>query len=188
MSTEITATIFSLFKKYGHIVYGEKMNVSSHSIQSGLIAKEKGYDEELILSAFLHDVGHLYPLELEDSTFEKMGEYGIEQHDKWGAVLLEKLGFSARLIAPVKNHVDAKRYLCYANKSYYNELTEASKQTLEYQGGPMTSEEAAKFEADPYFEDSILIRRIDEEAKVPDFVITDEHWQYFSELLGRIQQ
>lgn len=180
---EKTQKILSIFHTYGDISYGERCTVNSHSIQSGLIAQAKGLDDELILAAFLHDIGHLYPLELTDQAHERMGKYGMEAHDKWGEDYLLTLGFSARLIATVKNHVAAKRYLCHVDPTYHEELSEASKQTLAYQGGPMNAAEAHRFQEDPFFDDSIAIRKIDDEAKAEDFEVTDAHWAYFGGLL-----
>ena len=178
--------IIDIFERHGSIVYGEKCSVLSHSIQSGLIAKEWGYDEELILGAFLHDIGHLCPLEQDETSFERMGEYGIDAHDKLGGDFLRSKGFSERIVAVVKNHVPSKRYLCLRDKSYHSQLSDASKKTLEYQGGVMTEEEAVRFEKDPYFEDSIRIRQVDEAAKEQDFEVQEAHWGYLRELLRKM--
>ena len=180
---EATEEIIELFKKHGHIEYGERCSVLSHSFQAGSLAKEMGYDDELILAAFLHDIGHLYPLEKPEADFEKMGEFGIEAHDHWGAKLLEEKGLPDRIIATVKNHVISKRYLCAVDPAYYQLLSEASKQTLEYQGGPMSKEEAEQFQTNPFFEDSILIRKLDDEAKGINFQVTTAHWTFFKGLL-----
>ncbi|MEZ4961894.1 MAG: HD domain-containing protein [Saprospiraceae bacterium] len=176
-------TILQLFRKHGHIEYGERCTQGSHAVQAGLIAKEKGFDDELVLAAFLHDIGHLYPLEFEQAEFQTMGNFGMDAHDRWGEEFLKINGFSERIIATVKNHVAAKRYLCLADARYYDQLSEASKETLCYQGGPMSEEEARAFENDPFFDDSILIRLVDDEAKAVDFEVTEEHWEYFTTLL-----
>lgn len=176
-------SILNLLKKYSHLEYGERCSITSHSVQAGLIAKEKNYDDELVLAAFLHDIGHFSPLELNQNQFETMGDFGIEQHDQWGETYLNDLGFSKRVIAPVKNHVASKRYLCFIHQDYYNELSEASKETLAYQGGVMTQDEAKQFETQPFFHESILIRKIDEEAKENDFKITEQHYNFFKHLI-----
>ena len=178
--------IINIFQRHGSIVYGERCSVLSHSFQAGLIARDRGYDDELILGAFLHDIGHLCPLDQEGEDFERMGEYGIDAHDKLGGDFLKSRGFSPRIIAVVKNHVPSKRYLCLRDKTYYDQLSEASKKTLEYQGGKMTEEEAERFEADPYFEDSIRIRQVDEAAKEQDFQVQEVHWSYLRELLEKM--
>lgn len=182
---KITTEIMEMFKKHGHMEYGEGFSVISHSAQAGLIAKEQGLDEELILAAFLHDIGHLCPLEDETAQYQEMGNYGIHAHDRWGEDYLAAKGFSARLVATVKNHVKAKRYLCQRDPAYHGKLSEASKQTLQHQGGPMTEEEALVFESDPFFKDSLRIRKIDEAAKYEDFEVLEAHWVYFEQLLHK---
>jgi predicted HD phosphohydrolase len=184
--TNTAQEILHLFRQHGHIEYGERCTQLSHAVQAGLIAKEKGYGDELILAAFLHDIGHLYPLEFGQTAFQTMGNFGMEAHDRWGGECLRKWGFSDRIAATVKNHVAAKRYLCLADARYYDQLSEASKETLRYQGGPMTEEEARAFEKDPFFDDSIRIRLVDDEAKAEDFEVTEGHWAYFRELLERL--
>lgn len=181
-SNAVVNEIFSLFQQFGHMEYGEGFSVNAHSIQAGLLAKAQGLDEELILAAFLHDIGHLYPLTLAEEA-EKMGAFGIQAHDHWGEYFLGACGFSARLLACVKNHVAAKRYLCAVDSSYREQLSAASQETLNFQGGPMSQAEIKDFEADPFFQDSIIIRRIDDEAKEADFAVLPEHWSYFRELL-----
>jgi predicted HD phosphohydrolase len=47
-------------------------------------------------------------------------------------------------------------------------LSEASKKTLEFQGGRMSAAEAESFEADPLFDLHIRLRRWDEKAKLED--------------------
>lgn len=181
-SNSIVDEVLNLFQQFGHMEYGEGFSVNSHSIQAGLLAREKGLDDELILAAFLHDIGHLYPLSLK-VEHSKMGMYGIEAHDRWGEAFLQERGFSERMQATVKNHVAAKRYLCAVESNYHGQLSLASQQTLRYQGGPMSSEEVKGFESDPFFRDSIVIRQLDDAAKVPDFEILPKHWQYFEALL-----
>ena len=180
-----TQAIVTLYKQYGHIEYGERCTQLAHSVQAGLIAKERGLDDELIAAAFLHDIGHLCPLE-QEAEFETMGDYGVDAHDKWGEDYLRQMGFSERVTAVVRNHVDAKRYLCFVDAEYYSQLSDASKETMKFQGGVMDAAQARAFKADPFFEDSITIRRIDEAAKGLDFEVTSAHWDYLTALIDRI--
>ena len=64
----------------------------------------------------------------------------------------------------IENHVIAKRYLA-RDLNYYNSLSDASKQTLTYQGGPMNDADAKKYQNLPNFKDYIKIRRYDDQAK-----------------------
>ncbi len=175
--------IIELFKTHGEVVYGEVMSVNSHSIQSGWLAKEKGYKRDIQLAAFLHDIGHIIPLLADEVTGERMGEFGMEQHDQIGADYLERVGFPAVVATCAKNHVNAKRYLCYQEPGYFEQLSPASVETLRYQGGPMDADEAAAFEQAPYFKASITVRRLDELAKEEAYSVTEAHWQYFKKLM-----
>jgi gamma-butyrobetaine dioxygenase len=60
-------------------------------------------------------------------------------------------------------HIDAKRYLCATEPDYHDRLSTASRYTLTKQGGPMTNEEAARFLAHPYADDSLRLRRYEDE-------------------------
>ena len=87
-------------------------------------------------------------------------------HEKLGADYLRSKGFAEDIASLVQNHVQAKRYLTYHFPSYYEQLSEASKKTLEFQGGVMTPGEAMLFEADQLFELHIKLRGWDEKAKL----------------------
>lgn len=115
------------------------------------------------LAAFFHDIGHLFS---HLQSTESMGGFGTKWHEQIGADYLRKLGFSEKIAKLVENHVQAKRYLTYRSPEYFEKLSEASRQTLVYQGGPMTESEAAEFEIDPLFEASLKMRTWDEEAKL----------------------
>jgi phosphonate degradation associated HDIG domain protein len=159
--------IFSLYEKYGHEAYGEDVTQLEHAVQSAQLAEKEGYEDEVILAALFHDIGHICTYKEEEST-EQMGKYGNMSHDKIGGDYLRERGFPARLAQLVENHVQAKRYLTFKEPGYYEKLSEASKQTLEFQGGPMRSEEAEAFEQDPLFHLSLRMRYWDEEAKEND--------------------
>ena len=66
-------------------------------------------------------------------------------------------------------HVAAKRYLCAVEPSYVAELSPASIHSLELQGGPYRPEQVAEFEASPYADDAVRLRRYDDVGKVPGF-------------------
>ena len=162
-SSETSDYILSLYDKYGQADYiGEPVSQLEHMVQCAMLAEKEGYDDETILAAFFHDLGHfcehLMPV-------QQMDGFGVVDHEKLGADFLREKGFSENIASLVENHVQAKRYLTYANPGYYDRLSEASKKTLEFQGGRMSSEEALAFEADPLFDRHIRLRRWDEEAK-----------------------
>lgn len=173
MNAQTQATldeIFELYEKHGAENYiGEKISQIEHMCQAAQLAEGSGYDDEVVLAAFFHDLGHL----LKPHSEEDMGGYGVTDHEKIGADYLRSKGFTEKVAQLVESHVEAKRYLTYADKDYYNALSEASKKTLEYQGGRMSPEEAARFEADDLFELKVQMRRWDEQAKLEHIPLPD---------------
>jgi len=154
--------IFNLYQQYGEDDYiGEPVSQIEHMCQAADFAKEEGFDDEVILAAFFHDIGHFCFRENNKS----MDGYGNINHEKIGADYLRAKGFSERIAKLVENHVAAKRYLTFKDHNYYSKLSEASKKTLEFQGGVMTKDEAEMFENDDLFEMSIKMRMWDEAAK-----------------------
>lgn len=178
----LTDQIFSLYEQFGAEEYaGEKVSQLEHMVQAAQLAMEEGYDDEVVLAAFLHDVGHLLPVH---DVSETMDGYGVMDHEKVGADWLLKLGMGERMCKLIGSHVNAKRYLTWKNPDYYNQLSEASKKTLEYQGGRMEEKEAKSFEADPLFDLYIRMRTWDEAAKIegkplPDMQLLKDKLQQY---------
>ena len=160
---KITNDIFDLYEKYGQADYiGEPVSQIEHMSQSAQLAIKEGYDDEVVLSAFFHDIGHICVQGLGENS---MDGYGTKSHEQIGAEFLREKGFPERMARLVEYHVKAKRYLTFKFPKYYDNLSEASKHTLEFQGGKMSSSEAFDFEQDPLFEISISMRKWDEQAK-----------------------
>ena len=160
---EVVDEVFALYEKHGDEDYiGEPVSQLEHMSQAAMLAEDEGYDDEVILAAFFHDIGHLCA---EDAKTESMDGFGNVDHEKLGADYLRERGFSERLATLVESHVIAKRYLTYKYPEYYNKLSEASRATLEFQGGRMTEQEAAEFERHPDAELFIKLRHWDDQAK-----------------------
>ena len=163
-SQQITDEIMSYYEHHGGEEYaGEKVTQLEHMVQAAQLAEEQGYDEDVILAAFLHDIGHICETGHGDN---EMGGYGIKDHEEIGAEFLQKKGFSKKIVRLVQSHVEAKRYLTFKYPEYYDQLSDASKKTLEYQGGKMHEDEAAAFEQYPLFDLIIKMRTWDEQAKI----------------------
>lgn len=163
--------IMGLYRQHGGNEYaGERVTQLEHMAQAAVLAESQGFEEEVVLAAFLHDIGHICVSAMGDNEMEG---FGIRDHEEVGATFLRDKGFSSRLIRLVESHVDAKRYLTWKHPEYYNQLSEASKKTLEYQGGRMPKEEALIFEEQPLFDLIIQMRRWDEEAKVEELQTGD---------------
>lgn len=163
--------IRALFDEHGcELYYGEEVSQFSHAAQAAELAKRDGYDAEVQIAAFLHDIGHMLPT---DDPAELMAEYGRRDHEGVAADWLRQRGFSDKVGVLVENHVKAKRYLTHKNPKYFAALSEASIQTLAFQGGPMAEAEARFFEKNPYFDLILRMRRWDEAAKQIDFPTPD---------------
>lgn len=156
-------SIFGLYEINGSNEYlGEPVSILEHSFQTAQLAESEGFDEDVVLAAFLHDIGHFLP------NKNEMNGLGHISHEVAGANFLYKNGFSNRVALLVRNHVEAKRYLTFKYPEYLEKLSEASRKTLAFQGGKMTEEEAQSFEKSPMFELYLKMRAWDDKAKEVD--------------------
>lgn len=159
----VVAELFELYQTRGHADYiGEPVSQLQHMWQAAALAEAAGADDEVVLAAFFHDLGHLCAV---DADLPSMDGFGAINHEKLGADYLRARGFSARVARLVENHVQAKRYLTYKYPSYRQQLSEASQATLVFQGGVMSAAEAAAFEQDPDWDQLLQLRQWDEQAK-----------------------
>lgn len=142
---------------------GEPVSQLEHGLQAAAAATRSGADEETILAALFHDIGHACAPE----GTPQMAALGTLEHERHGADYLRRLGFSERVAALVAGHVQAKRFLAWRTPAYLANLSAASIETLRWQGGPMTVAEAEQFEQDPLFKDKLRLRTWDEAAKDP---------------------
>jgi predicted HD phosphohydrolase len=150
------ATLRKLFESLAALPpMGEPIDQLSHALQSAGNAIAAGADDELILASALHDIGRSplvvagHPLPHEDAAAEFLRRF-----------------MPARVVWLVRAHVDAKRYLAFA-ENWDKALSEGSKRSLIKQGGAMTEDEAARFLEHPWAQDAIALRRWDDAAKVP---------------------
>ncbi|VVN49444.1 phosphonate degradation HD-domain oxygenase [Pseudomonas fluorescens] len=159
---QVIAEVFGLYERFGDSDYiGEPVSQIEHMSQAAERAMAEGFDDEVVLAAFFHDIGHICAAE----SAENMGGFGVVSHERLGADYLRRAGFSERMARLVEYHVQAKRYLTLKEPGYYERLSEASRRTLAYQGGVMTIDEAEAFERDPLCEVSLRMRQWDEQAK-----------------------
>jgi putative nucleotidyltransferase with HDIG domain len=175
-ATHYVNKIFDLMKLRGDMDYiGEPVSQIQHMIQAAMLAEDAEYSHKKIMAALLHDIGHLVDdteqmVELYDSHKKSLG---VKDHEKIGANLLRSYNVDEYVCDLVENHANAKRYLVTINNEYRQNLSNASKKTLEYQGGIMSNDELAKFVNSPNFKDYIDLRKIDEMAKEPNKPIND---------------
>ena len=109
--SSIVNDIFDLYRTYGSEDYiGEPVSQIEHMSQAGQLAIASGHEDEVVLAAFFHDIGHLLDFKNPD---KRMGEFGVIDHEALGAQYLREKGFSNLITTLVANHVNAKRYLTY---------------------------------------------------------------------------
>jgi phosphonate degradation associated HDIG domain protein len=154
--------IFALFKQRGAgAYYGEPVSMTEHMLQAAYFAQAESAPAALVIAALLHDVGHLIetvPDDIADWTTDA-------RHEEVGSRWLAQR-FPASVSEPVRLHVPAKRYLCATESAYFAKLSPASVVTLELQGGPMTRDETARFEAESFYREAVRVRRWDDAGKV----------------------
>jgi phosphonate degradation associated HDIG domain protein len=143
---------------------GEPVSQLEHALQCAALARAAHASKEEVLAALFHDIGHL----IAPKGTAEMDGLGIMLHEQLGARWLSELGFKPSVCSLVASHVDAKRYLAKRKAGYYERLSEASRGTLAFQGGPMSESEARAFEDDPQFAAKVRLRMWDEAAKLPD--------------------
>lgn len=134
-----------------------------HALQAAELALEADAPAELVLAAWLHDIGHLVTPRDAD-------------HDAAGARWLAASGFSDEVTRLVAGHVQAKRYLAALSPRYADRLAPRSRVALQAQGGPMTADERCAYEARPEHGEALWLRHWDDRACAPDATVPDlEH-------------
>ncbi|WP_344658081.1 phosphonate degradation HD-domain oxygenase [Catenulispora subtropica] len=179
-SAEAVDQIAALFAGEGGAEYlGEPVTQAQHMFQAAALAEREGAAPALVAAALLHDVGHFtgaaHGRDLMAGRDNRHSHQGADWLAAW---------FGPEVTEPVRLHVAAKRYLCAVEPDYFAELSEASVYTLSAQGGPMSPEEVAEFEAGPFAEDAVRLRRWDEAAKEPD--ADDPGFEHYRELLTKL--
>ena len=154
--------IFSVFQERGSRHYGENVSELEHALQTAEFARQAGESDAIVLSCLLHDYGHM----LHDLG-EEIAHQGVDpKHEEIGAALLKDL-FPEEILEPVRQHVAAKRYLCWKTPDYAQGLSESTRLSLQLQGGPMNVAEAMQFESNPHLDACLKVRRYDDMGKVP---------------------
>jgi gamma-butyrobetaine dioxygenase len=141
----------------GRTTYGgEPVSVTDHSLQTAAAAERDGASGALTVASLFHDIGWVL-------------SGGPHPHEMRGSNFLAEF-FGPEVTEPVRLHVPAKRYLCTIDEDYESTLSDASRHTLRQQGGTLDEGALASFEAETHAEDSVRLRRYDDQAKVPGAV------------------
>ncbi len=161
--------IVHLFETKGHAQYdGEPVTQLEHALQSAHLAEQQGADSALITAALLHDLGHL----LHDMKGSPTTQ-GVDDLHQYLCIPFLRPLFSEATLAPIRMHVDAKRYLCLREKGYLESLSADSARSLKLQGGVFSEAQADAFAAQPFALDAVELRRWDDLAKDGNGVTPD---------------
>ena len=175
LADEIT-TCLDLYRDHGDADYiGEEVSQLQHALQCAHHASAQYPDyPEVILGAFFHDVGHLIALDNGKTinmnfNNKSMDGLGLEKHEEIGGDFLDYMGFPKTVGNFARNHIVAKRYMITNDKSYYDNLSEASKQTFWKQGGNLDEDQCYTFVDDPNHTIYLECRLWDDMAKAKKF-------------------
>lgn len=158
---------------------GEPVTIGEHMLQGATLAEMQGQPETIIVAALLHDIGHF----VGDLGTFTMDDTEDRLHEHAGAALLARF-FPPVVTACVRYHVEAKRYLCATRPEYFAQLSDASVHSLNLQGGPMSDQEVAAFDANPYLDAIISVRQLDEAGKDPN--LETPGFNYFAPMVQRV--
>jgi predicted HD phosphohydrolase len=136
------------------------VSLLEHALQTAWRAERDSAAASLVCACLLHDIGHVLDL----LPGAARGAHG--RHDEDGAACLGSL-FDAAVTDPIRLHVSAKRYLCYAHPGYSHGLSADARRSLERQGGVFTAGEARAFMQERYAIDAVNLRLWDDQAHEP---------------------
>ena len=158
----IVDEIINKYQTNNRLYIGEKVTMTEHMLQTAMLAEQNNSSKSLICACLLHDYGH-FIVEDPDQLVSKLMD---GKHENIAFDFLKNY-FKPEVVEPIKLHVQAKKYLC-RNKSYWDTLSDASKTSLKLQGGIMSDDEAKKFVSLKFHEDAMLLRKYDDEGKIPN--------------------
>ncbi len=158
----------------------ESVSALNHALQCAQLAEDAHADAPLVTAALLHDVGHFVAI-------ADIGEKDDidDVHELRGVAVLVR-DFPPAVIEPIRLHVAAKRYLTAIEPKYLGGLSPASVHSLAQQGGPFRGAEIARFEALPFAQDAVRLRRWDDLAKRPG--VQTPALDYYLALAGEVRR
>lgn len=151
--------------------YGqEAVSQLDHALQCAQLAEAAGETESTVVAALLHDMGHIVGTNQAIDKHAGEGDSAMPAKDdlhQFVALPFLRSLFPDAVLEPIKLHVDAKRYLCAVDAAYWDALSRASKHSLVLQGGAFDAAQVHAFEALPFCQEAVRLRRYDDLAKVP---------------------
>jgi predicted HD phosphohydrolase len=159
--------ILNRYEIYGSEIKNTGFSLSAEAyLTTKTIMRFTHVNKYAMVAALLHDWGHIcYGPPCVDNTLlrdDYLTASPDHKHEIKGAKNLKAMGFPEEVYMPIKYHVQAKRYLCFIDDNYYENLPYNAKISLCLQGGAMTKKEARVFEKVKWFHPSIILRTADD--------------------------
>jgi len=139
------------------------VSLLDHALQSASLAERAGASNPLVCACLLHDIGHV--LDEHPAAGTPDAARPRRGHGARASACLDKL-FGPAVVDPIRLHVDAKRYLCYAHPGYALGLSADARRSLEVQGGAFSPDQARTFMQEPHAVDAVNLRLWDDQAHV----------------------
>ncbi|AMM23972.1 phosphonate degradation HD-domain oxygenase [Variovorax sp. PAMC 28711] len=159
--------IVQLLQGRGQQQYGgEAISQLDHALQCADLAERAGENAETVVSALLHDLGHLLGDERPAVATSRPASPPHDDLHQYIALPFLRGVFPAAVLSPICLHVDAKRYLCATQPGYAEALSPASVASLALQGGPFDAAQAEAFMRLPFASEAVRLRLYDDQAKV----------------------
>ncbi|MBD2231647.1 phosphonate degradation HD-domain oxygenase [Phormidium tenue] len=157
-------TLLDLYRQRGQAQYGgEAVSQLDHALQCAILAEQADQSAEMIAACLFHDLGHLVHHLGDDPALRGLDD----RHEHCAIPVLAPL-FPTAVTRPIQLHVEAKRYLCAVDETYWDSLSATSRRSLELQGGVFSPAAATAFIQQPYAKQAVQLRRWDDLAKVPN--------------------
>lgn len=153
--------VLDLLRETANQTYGEDLTMLDHALQAAARAEEDGADDDLVVAALLHDLGHL---------MGPAGPHGYADHGEAAARWLSPW-LPRTVTEPIRLHIAAKRHLVASDPSYANLLSAASRVTLEEQGGSFDGHESASFLQERHCHRALRLRSYDDRGKSPGLAV-----------------
>lgn len=140
---------------------GSAVSQLDHALQTAALLQHRYPDDPgLAAAGLVHDIGHL------------LSGVGDAAHASAGSEAV-RAALGERVAGLVALHVEAKRYLVATEPGYGGALGTDSVASLATQGGSLSPDEVAAFEALPLAPFATALRRADDSGKVEGLVVGD---------------
>jgi phosphonate degradation associated HDIG domain protein len=157
-----------LMTKGSNAYGGECVTQLEHALQCASLARATAAKPSLVAACLLHDFGHLVGHHSgRTSAADVESLQGADDVHQYIALPFLRDLYGDAVLEPIRLHVEAKRYLCHADRSYWASLSPESQRSLEQQGGYFSAAEADKFIQQPFASDAVRLRIWDDLSKVP---------------------